>query len=201
MSAAAMEEVTLPFPPLPPGRNVRCTKCGGPNDRGGRTRICTPCLPVSPVAVARERAARRQAECPEGKRWCSACDEFLPPAQFTRTKENTCAACLRARNATNHLMRDFGLTDEEYDALLAAQDGCCAICHNTPKKQRLHVDHSHKTGAIRGLLCLWCNHRLLGGARESVDVLRDAIAYLDAPPAAAVLGERKVPPTRRKGRK
>lgn len=188
------------FPPNPETWNIRCVKCGGPNKRGGRTRICQACLPVSPQALMKERALRRRAECPEGKRWCSVCDEFLPLAQFTKTKEHVCAACLRRKNKTTHLLRDFGMTDAEYDALLVSQDGRCAICGNEPKKQQLHVDHNHKTGVIRGLLCLWCNHRLLGGARERVDVLRSAIAYLEAPPALATLGERHVPPKRPKRR-
>jgi hypothetical protein len=52
---------------------------------------------------------------------------------------------------------------------------------------------------IRGLLCLWCNHKLLGGARERVDVLRSAIAYLSEPPASAVIGEVVVPKKPKRG--
>lgn len=81
------------------------------------------------------------------------------------------------------------LTDEQYEALLAAQDGRCAICRSRPVKYRLAEDHNHRTGVMRGLLCNWCNHKLLGGARESVMVLRAAIAYLEDPPAVRVLGE------------
>ena len=53
-----------------------------------------------------------------------------------------------------------GIPLAEYDALLAAQGGGCAICGNPPKTRRLHVDHDHKTGKVRGLLCHRCNRRL-----------------------------------------
>jgi hypothetical protein len=52
----------------------------------------------------------------------------------------------------------YGLTVEEYEKMLAAQDGKCAICRNPPKTRRLSVDHDHDTGAVRQLLCHPCNH-------------------------------------------
>jgi len=54
----------------------------------------------------------------------------------------------------------LGLSLEDYDALLVAQGGGCAICGTTPKSRRLHVDHDHKTGKVRGLLCMRCNRAL-----------------------------------------
>jgi hypothetical protein len=54
----------------------------------------------------------------------------------------------------------LGITDDDYEALLAAQGGGCAICGNPPKTRRLHVDHDHKTGKVRGLLCHRCNRAL-----------------------------------------
>ena len=179
----------------------KCSKCGGLNTRGSRYRVCQECLDSTPAALRIARARLRLAECPEGRRWCSICDEFLPPAQFptrVEARDHACSTCLAQRSSTAHLARDFGITDEQYDTLLASQNGRCAICKNPPKKKRLSIDHDHKTGLIRGLLCLWCNHKLLGGARESVDVLRSAVAYMDSPPAVAVLGEAFVPAKRRK---
>lgn len=54
----------------------------------------------------------------------------------------------------------LGITDADYFALLKAQGGHCAICPSTPKTRRLHVDHDHATGAVRGLLCHRCNRAL-----------------------------------------
>ena len=70
-----------------------------------------------------------------------------------------------------------GIPLAEYDALLAAQGGGCAICGNAPKTRRLHVDHDHKTGAVRGVLCFNCN-QALGNSRDDVIVLQRLITYL-----------------------
>lgn len=60
-----------------------------------------------------------------------------------------------------HLRVRYGLTIEQYENLLAQQDGVCAICNAPPPKdRRLHVDHDHVTGEVRGLLCLKCNTAL-----------------------------------------
>ena len=55
---------------------------------------------------------------------------------------------------------ELGLSDADYEALLTAQGGGCAICGNPPKTRRLDTDHDHKTGAVRGLLCHRCNRAL-----------------------------------------
>lgn len=56
--------------------------------------------------------------------------------------------------------KGLGVTDAEYAAMLARQRGGCAICGTTPKTRRLNVDHDHRTGAVRGLLCHRCNRAL-----------------------------------------
>lgn len=86
-------------------------------------------------------------------------------------------------------MKTYGLGPGEYDALFKAQEGRCAICRQ-PRKQRLSVDHCHKTGLVRGLCCRLCNGRLLTAARDKPDVLRRAADYLEDPPAVRHLGER-----------
>lgn len=59
-----------------------------------------------------------------------------------------------------YLRKKYHLTQAGYDALLKSQNGLCAICEKKPA--RFHIDHDHKTGAVRGLLCPGCN---LGIAR------------------------------------
>ena len=183
----------------PPRNWPACTKCGGPNKRGGRKRLCADCLPGSPQALNVERARARLAECPPGRRWCSACDLYQPPEAFN-SAENLCVLCQTAKNRGNHLRR-LGLSAEQYERLLKAQGGGCAICGSQPKKQLLHVDHDHETGIIRGLLCLWCNHKLLGGARESTIILQRAIDYLTKPPAIKAIGPVIMPPQAKKARR
>ena len=72
----------------------------------------------------------------------------------------------------------YGITPEEYDQILDGQNGCCALCLSPHGKERLHIDHYHVTGVVRGLLCQACNTGL-GKFKEDPDLLRRAIKYLD----------------------
>jgi hypothetical protein len=78
------------------------------------------------------------------------------------------------------ILGKYGLTLVEYNALLAAQGGGCAICKATksggPTSDRLNVDHDHDTRRVRGLLCHKCNVGL--GHFRDIQVLHAAIAYL-----------------------
>lgn len=71
------------------------------------------------------------------------------------------------------LRRVYGIEPEQYDALLAQQDGRCALCGAEPNEHMLHVDHCHTTGKIRALLCVSCNTSL-----HSVEWHLRAIDYL-----------------------
>lgn len=68
------------------------------------------------------------------------------------------AASSKTKQRRRDLWRQkkYGITPEQWDDLFAKQNGCCAICGVRPTK-RLHVDHNHHTGAVRGLLCNNCN--------------------------------------------
>jgi hypothetical protein len=74
------------------------------------------------------------------------------------------------------LAQNYGLTAEQFTQMIQDQSSQCLICKTVPR--RLVVDHDHKTGEVRGLLCDACN-LMLGKARDSVKVLQAAIAYLD----------------------
>lgn len=77
------------------------------------------------------------------------------------------------------LRKNFGINLKEYNNMLEAQNGVCAICGKKNRTyHRLAVDHCHETGKIRGLLCSMCN-RALGGFDDSVAVLKKAIEYLE----------------------
>jgi hypothetical protein len=77
-----------------------------------------------------------------------------------------------------YLKYKFNMTIEEYDKKLSLQLGGCAICKQPSKiNRRLHVDHDHKTGAIRDLLCQRCN-RILGLLYEDENLIWDILDYL-----------------------
>jgi hypothetical protein len=80
---------------------------------------------------------------------------------------------------TYTLASRYGMTAEEYRRRAAEQDGRCAICREEPEDgKRLHVDHNHETGAVRALLCRWCNYAL-GNAKDDPERLRAMAAYLE----------------------
>lgn len=84
-----------------------------------------------------------------------------------------------AKNAPlreKQLLWRYGLTPESFNELLEKQNNLCAICFK-PSKQRLHIDHSHETGLVRGLLCGNCN-RAIGLFKDDCEVMRNAIKYL-----------------------
>ncbi len=81
-------------------------------------------------------------------------------------------------------MTRFGMTVEEYNAILSKQKGRCAICGRKPRGtdryrrgRALAVDHDHKVGKNRGLLCDLCN-RALGQFHDSLEILKAAVRYL-----------------------
>jgi hypothetical protein len=82
------------------------------------------------------------------------------------------------------LNKIFGITKDDYNTLLESQNGTCAICQQpeTAVNQwgtiKLAVDHCHKTGKVRGLLCRNCNTSI-GKLKESTEILQRAINYLN----------------------
>lgn len=132
----------------------------------------------------------------EARRKCVTCKRGRAERFYKSARGRVCTDCQKARSrTTNHAARinkTYGLEASEYAALLAAQDGRCAICGQA-RSYRLNVDHCHASGAVRGLLCRLCNGRLLTAARDNPATLRSAADYLENPPALAVIGERLVP--------
>lgn len=78
-----------------------------------------------------------------------------------------------------NLRSKYGISLKERTRLFEEQNGCCKVCkrHESEFKRRLHIDHDHATGKIRGLLCANCN-LVLGGAKDNSDNLLAGAAYL-----------------------
>jgi hypothetical protein len=78
----------------------------------------------------------------------------------------------------SHLKRTFGLTPDQYDVMLQRQGGTCLICEQPPAaRQWFDIDHDHRTGRARGLLCRNCNQGL-GSFREDPFLRAAAAGYL-----------------------
>lgn len=126
-------------------------------------------------------------------RKCSRCNQMLPVSQFhIRADKNPnhyrfnspCKSCAHVgRNIDYHKAYQrkikYNLTQEEYDLMLKKQNYSCEICgiHKDDCTKELCVDHCHKTGKVRSLLCNNCNSGI-GFFNESERVMKKAIEYL-----------------------
>lgn len=139
-------------------------------------------------------------------KFCSKCKEFKPLQGFgskswinsdgskTFTKKSHCRDCVNKDNleryhknlstkdshkkaSYKHRLKGYGLTPEEYEAMLSRQEYKCSICGTAPDRL-MSVDHDHSTGQIRSLLCNNCN-AALGMVKEDKKVLQNMIEYLE----------------------
>jgi len=153
----------MKFPrPLPTEK--RCGKCGETK-------------PLDQYSLSR-KATETQREVYRST--CKTCQAEQARAWFHANKE-------RAKdNRHAHAMRStYGITPEQYQRMVDAQGGVCAICqkpetsvHGSGTQFRLAVDHCHSGGAVRGLLCQRCN-RALGLFGDDVTLMEAAISYLE----------------------
>ena len=107
---------------------------------------------------------------------CSCCGEKKSLGEFYKQNDrkigvrSQCKICSKKNYATTNekhqealLKYRFGINLEQYNKTLKLQNGVCAICKCVDSTgRRLAVDHDHKTGKIRGLLCNRCNVQLIG---------------------------------------
>lgn len=113
-------------------------------------------------------------------RYCGTNFQPNAPSQLYCSPE-----CSQNGVIQRHYKKSYGLTYEEVKQLREQQNNLCAICGeigfmmNDRVKSTLNVDHDHKTGKIRGLLCHNCN-RALGLLQDNVERLRKAITYLES---------------------
>lgn len=111
-------------------------------EHGRSTKQCSRCRKRSRAATQKYRDANRDLCAARTKRW-----KKNRPEQYKQYYQ-------RAN------LRRYGLEEDDYARLLKEQKGKCAICRTTKpggRWKRLHIDHDHKTGKVRGLLCNSCN--------------------------------------------
>jgi len=121
----------------------------------------------------------------EGLRsWCRECNiKYLQelkakdPEKY-RQQRREAQRRYYAKNAekskAKHILRNYGLTLEEYNEIMSRNEGMCVICNEKPAT---HLDHCHKTLKWRGGLCSNCNTGL-GQFQDRIDLLEAAIRYL-----------------------
>jgi hypothetical protein len=131
--------------------------------------------PERQLAADRRYGEKRKANrlASRTERTCTGCGEMFLPS---RSNQVHCRRGCRMYLRKWRLREKYDMTEGEYDALVERQDGRCAICAERPD-DRLHVDHDHDTGAVRGLLCLNCNIGL-GYYADDPDRMASAAFYL-----------------------
>lgn len=122
------------------------------------------------------------------------------PERYKRLKKASDARRLEARQAygrdyyqkhkfekwaNSHLKVRYGLTVDDYFAMVKAQNGECYLCGEVPKpiegkRYSLEVDHNHSTGKVRKLLCRSCNIALGHLENKSTEWLEKAFRYLES---------------------
>lgn len=112
----------------------------------------------------------------------NALHRFCPTCKISRNKicRKTAPSASLEKRRIGLLKYHYSITLNEYNDMFEKQNGCCKICfrHQSEFKKSLAVDHDHKTGKIRGLLCSHCN-RGLGSFYDNVEILKNAINYLE----------------------
>ncbi len=83
----------------------------------------------------------------------------------------------RNKQRDRRLRKTYGISLADYNRMLKAQGGGCYICGRKPKNRALDVDHSHRTGKVRGILCHRCNRGLTWFSDDPV-LFRKAAKYL-----------------------
>jgi len=188
----------------------RCARCGSDNPGSGKRHftilrrghhrsgniqlVCSPC-----AASLRQAQKSPYVRTEDGvQKICSQCGKLLPLEDFYRHINNkptgACKQCIaasgqeasrwqkRRERRRRRNLRSYGLTEDQYLALLKKQGGGCAICGATEPGRKgdrnFCVDHDHRTGAMRGLLCHCCN-QAIGHLKDSPDFCRKAANYLE----------------------
>ena len=110
---------------------------------------------------------------------CRGCSKVV--SEFAKRSDGKgtrhCSDCEPLYRIDNAIRSKYGITGIQYQGRLKKQNGRCAICNNAPTKKRLSVDHNHRTGRIRGLLCQGCN-LAIGLLKEKEDNFISAMNYL-----------------------
>jgi hypothetical protein len=161
---------------------------------GGK--LCTRCKTIKPLSDFSDQKRGRYGRSP----WCKKCviAKRLSRACTISLKEKRCSRCKQvkpidsfqvSRSAPHgrqsqciecqrwtKIQSKYGLTKQQFEAILISQNGVCDIC-KIPTADSLLVDHCHSTGKVRGLLCNRCNSAL-GYVRDNTEIIGRLSDYI-----------------------
>lgn len=171
-------------------KRKRCSRCGKKKNvdqfgshaarPDGLQSWCKKCQKTYQSCRRKRLGERRQVTAPKKKR-CSRCHRKRGREHFHSSKHqldglhNQCRDCVRDRQRENGRRHPL-VTDGEMEGMLKRQEGRCGICEADVTEDRC-VDHCHRSGLVRGLLCGCCNTGL-GFFKDDPKRLEAAIEYL-----------------------
>ena len=139
-------------------------------DREERARIrAREWYTAHPEKVVAYRRARKVKTAAYNKTWNEA--HKMEKSNWTQAH--------KGEQRERDLVREYGISIAEYNHLFELQEGKCSICgtHQSELKKRLHIDHNHETGKVRGLLCQKCNVAI-GLLQDNWILLQNAANYI-----------------------
>lgn len=157
--------------------------------KDGRTVHCRACMKIN---RRKSYLANKESSAIKNAKWRAANPERVAAmnakfyAKYKETGRSAsnhrkwCAANpdLVFASRRKHVLKKYGMTHDDYAALLAKQGGGCASCGGPANRRGFfHVDHCHQTGVVRGLLCHGCNLGL-GAFKDDPQLLLAAADYL-----------------------
>lgn len=155
-----------------------CSKCGSvdadfykdKNFKDGFRSICKSC---DKLKATKWNKVNKEAHANHELKYRTLNPKQMKENKQKYVKENP------ASIKNSALKYTYGIGLEEFNLLKSQQNNCCAICATNEKDLdvKLCVDHCHKTGKIRGILCTRCN-LALGFIKEDIEALQKAINYL-----------------------
>jgi Recombination endonuclease VII len=179
------------------------SRAADPSGDGRKTcRLCNSSKALDEFSPAKRGLYGRRSECKkcaglQARKRYRADPEKHKAASLEWHRKNPDKSRERRRRVA---LSRYGWTPEMFADQLEKQGGACAICrHPEPRAKQWAVDHDHRTGRVREILCQSCNCGL-GFAEDDVDRLKAMIAYLEKHRAAPVATEHRVLPTPRRRR-
>ena len=147
-----------------------CRNCGNTERYFSGNKPCVAC--VKKNSLDRNKAGKT-------KEWRQNKSEYI--REYNKKRYHSLPEEERQNQNRRMHIRTYGIQPEDYDRMLIEQNGVCACCGGkeaNPKKKHLSIDHCHKTGEVRALLCDRCN-RGIGAFGDNLDILRQAVLYLE----------------------
>lgn len=141
--------------------------------RGSKKQARPECRECELKDKKKYRDSHKKQMSDEFKRWTNKGDNRQKRIEYCREWRKKNPDYRRQYMLNYH----YGMSLEEHKQMYVEQNGCCAICSEPVEYNKIHTDHDHKTGKVRGLLCAGCNHFL--SALDNIEFFNSALDYLN----------------------